>query len=236
MITKMTGTLVRVLDDEARLAVGPFEYQVLIGEAVRRTLYPRVGTEITFHITEYFEGNSAGSRFVPRRIGFLTEHDLDFFDLFCTVDKIGAKKALKAMARPTREIAEAIQRGDSRWLSTLPGIGATTAEGIVTTLRRKIPPFLTAPTAAPAPTEAPAAEPPAPTKGKRNKPAPDPLPAATEVGPDGQLVDDVYQALIGLGHAPIEARGKLDALLLSGRRFATMEEALTLVYSRGDGR
>jgi len=26
MITKLTGTLSRVLDDEARVAVGPFEY------------------------------------------------------------------------------------------------------------------------------------------------------------------------------------------------------------------
>src|SRR5207237_5752124 len=88
-----------------------------------------------------------GNRFVPRRIGFLSEVELDFFDLFCTVEKIGAKKALKAMARPVKEIADAIARQDARWLSTLPGIGATTADQIVTTLKRKITPF----TAAPAP-------------------------------------------------------------------------------------
>ena len=79
---------------------------------------------------------------MPRKIGFLTEHELDFFDLFCTVDKIGAKKALKAMARGVRDIADAVNRGDTRWLTTLPGIGATTAEQIVTTLKRKITPFL----------------------------------------------------------------------------------------------
>ena len=127
MMTRMTGVLSRVLDDEVRLQVGPVEYQVLVPEAVRRQIQLRAGTEITFHVTEYLEGNSGGSRFVPRRIGFLTEAELDFFDLFCTVEKIGAKKALKAMARPVREIADAIARQDVRWLSTLPGIGATTA-------------------------------------------------------------------------------------------------------------
>ena len=56
MITKMTGILNRVLDDEARLQVGPFEYQVLVPEAVRRQIQTRTGAEITFHITEYLEG------------------------------------------------------------------------------------------------------------------------------------------------------------------------------------
>src|SRR5437762_2582241 len=38
MITKITGSLVRVLDDEVRLLAGPFEYQVLVPEFVRRRL------------------------------------------------------------------------------------------------------------------------------------------------------------------------------------------------------
>ena len=66
MMTKMTGVLTRALDEEVRLQVGPFEYAVMVPEAVRRQVQLRVGQEITFHITEYFEGNSAGSRFVPR--------------------------------------------------------------------------------------------------------------------------------------------------------------------------
>src|SRR5438270_10532537 len=153
MITKMTGVLTRVLDDEARVQVGPFEYQVMIPETVRRQLQLRTGREVTFHVSEYLEGNAGGNRFVPRRVGFLTEAELDFFDLFCTVEKIGAKKALKAMARPVREIADAISRQDVRWLSTLPGIGATTAEQIVTTLKRKVAKF-----AAPAPAHEPPAD------------------------------------------------------------------------------
>ena len=207
MITKMTGVLTRVLDDEVRLQVDAFEYQVLVPESVRRVVQMKVGQEVTFHVTEYLEGNSGGNRFVPRKLGFNTEAELEFFDLFCTVEKIGAKKALKAMARPVREIADAIARQDSRWLSTLPGIGATTAEQIVTTLKRKVTAFVMAAAPAPAPvTAAPPEEPKA--KASKKKAAsvaePEPQPVVVSMDADGQLVEDVYQALMGLGHNPIE--------------------------------
>ena len=67
MITKMTGLLVRVLDDEVRLQVGPYEYQVLVPETVRWQVQHRTGQEVTFHVVEYLEGNQGGNRFVPRR-------------------------------------------------------------------------------------------------------------------------------------------------------------------------
>lgn len=227
MMTKLTGLLVRVLDDEARVEVGPYEYQVLVPEAVRRLIQMRTGAEITFHITEYLEGNSGGNRFVPRRIGFLTEVELDFFDLFCTVEKIGAKKALKAMARPVKEIADAIARQDARWLSTLPGIGATTAEQIVTTLKRKITPFVMAATAADPPPPDAVAE--APKASGRRKPA---VAATPEpVAFDGQVVDETYQALMGLGYNPAEARTRLDQLLQSGERFTTVQDALARIFA-----
>src|SRR5262245_15749191 len=242
MITKMTGVLTRVLEDEARLQVGPFEYQVMISESVRRQLQLRTGREVTLHIIEYLEGNSAGSRFIPRRIGFITETELEFFELFCTVDKIGVKKALKAMARSVKEIAEAISRQDARWLSTLPGIGAATAEQIVTTLKRKIALF--ALSAAPQPTlpEPTSEAAPAPdavveengkakkSNGKKKAAAAEPEPVA-EAQPDGKIIDDVYQALMGLGHNPIEARTKLDSLLNSGKPFKNLQDALTMIYA-----
>lgn len=234
MITKMTGTLTRVLDDEARLQVGPIEYQILVPEAVRRQIQLRAGNEITFHIAEYLEGNPSGNRFVPRRIGFLTEHELDFFELFCTVEKIGAKKALKAMARPVREIADAINRQDARWLSTLPGIGATTSEQIVTTLKRKMTDFLKTSSSTPAPveTESPTAIAPAePKSTKRRTPAATPEPPPSSL-PDGSLIEDVYAALMGVGHSPIDARSKLDSLLTSGKPFQSVQEAMLLVYAR----
>ena len=52
MITKLTGRLVRVLDDDVRMEVGPYEFQVLVPEAVRRQVQLLSGQEITLHISE----------------------------------------------------------------------------------------------------------------------------------------------------------------------------------------
>jgi holliday junction DNA helicase RuvA len=239
MMTKLTGTLVRVLEDEVRLTVGPFEYAVMVSEATRRHLQLRTGQDVTLHLIEYFEGNQAGTRFTPKKIGFATETELDFFELFCTVDKVGVKKALKALSRGVKDIADAISRQDTKWLSTLPGIGAATAEQIVTTLKRKIAPFTYAVSAEPdpPPVELPKT---AVTTGKasgRRKPAgapnespppePDPL-------PNGQLIEDVYQALMSVGLTPVEARERLDKLLQSGARFKSAGEAINLIFGKGE--
>ncbi len=93
------------------------------------------------HTTEYLEGNPMQGKMVPRLIGFVSEAELEFFELFCTVDKVGVRKAMKALVRPIREIADAIQRQDPKWLTSLPGIGPATAEQIVATLRRKVTKF-----------------------------------------------------------------------------------------------
>jgi Holliday junction DNA helicase RuvA len=239
MITKLTGTLVRVLDDEVRLQIGPIEYQILVSETVRRHIQMRVGQEVTFYITEYLEGNSGGNRFIPRRIGFNAEAELDFFDLFCTVEKIGVKKALKAMARPVKEIADAISRQDARWLSTLPGIGATTAEQIVTTLKRKVTKFalLGVPTPSPAATSESASEAKSNGKAKRvRKAGGDDVPVHPEAVAslvEGRIIEDVYQTLLALGLTPIESRNKLDTLLQSGVPFETVQDALTSIYGQG---
>jgi len=238
MITKMTGLLTRVLDDEVRLQIGALEYQLLVPEAARRQIQMKVGQEITFHVTEYLEVNSGGNSCITRRIGFNTEAELDFFDLFCTVEKIGAKKALKAMARPVKEIADAISRQDNRWLSTLPGIGATTAEQIVTSLKRKVTKFAmmsspgTPAESAPETTEAkPAGK--ANAKRKQTGDSPTSETATDANAVDGQVIEDVYQTLMATGLTPLEARTKLDSLLQSNTRFKTVQDAITLMYSHG---
>ena len=234
MMTKMTGLLTRVLDEEVRVQIGAFEYQVMVSEAVRRQVQLRTGQEVTFHVMEYLEGNSVGSRFTPRRIGFNTEAELEFFELFCTVEKIGVKKALKAMAFPIKTIADAISRQDAKWLSSLPGIGPTTAEQIVTTLKRKVTKFAMLNTPAPAGEATPDAV--VEKKGKRKAGDAEPVPAeALVTAADGQLIEDVYQALMGLGLNPIEARTKLDGLLSCGKPFRTLQDALTLIFAQQKG-
>lgn len=205
MITRITGTLSRVLDDEARLQVGPIEYQVLVAEFVRRALQERVGQEVTLVTTHYFEGNPMQGKMAPRLLGFPGEMEKDFFDLFCTVDKVGIRTAMKALARPLKEVAEAISRQDAKWLTTLPGIGAATAEKIVATLKRKVTKFALG----------------GPVEGDA---------AGVAASIDPKLLDDAYQALLALGHGPMDARERLDRAINTGKKFKDVQEVLLAVY------
>jgi Holliday junction DNA helicase RuvA len=214
MITKITGVLGRVLDEEVRLTAGPFEYQVLVPECVRRVVQMRLGKEISFHTVHFFDGDPSRGKVVPRLVGFLTEAELEFFELFCTVDKIGTKKALKAFARPVRDIADAIHREDAKWLSSLPGIGAPTADKIVATLRRKVARFALVPTAVP-----------------RDDGEPEGTEPTAVI--EGNLLDESYRALLGMGCPPQDARARLDKVLTSGKTFSTVQEIIAAIYARG---
>jgi Holliday junction DNA helicase RuvA len=207
MITRITGTISRVLDEEVRLQVGPLEYQVLVPEFVRRVLQNRLGDEITLYTSQYFESNQTQSRMVPRLLGFLHESEQDFFDLFCTVDKVGTRKAMKAFVRPVKEIADAIQRQDSKWLTSLPGIGPATAEQVVTTLKRKVTRFAFADE---------------PTVASSNG-------AAVPEGKGG-IIEDAYESLVTLGLSPLEARERLDRVLNGGKTFGTVQEIIFAIY------
>ena len=183
MITQITGMLNRVLDEEVRLQVGALEYQVLVPEFVRRTVQSRVGQEMTLHTSHYLDGNPMQGRVVPRLIGFLTEAELDFFELFCTVDKVGTRKALKALVRPIKEIADAIQRQDRKWLTTLPGVGRRDGRA---DHRHAAP-------------QGDALRPDAPAAPARRRGA---AAAARRRSVDGNVIEDAYQALMSVGHSP----------------------------------
>jgi Holliday junction DNA helicase RuvA len=214
MITRITGVLTRVLEEEARIQVGALEYQVLLPEFVRRTLQHRVGHEVTLHTSHFLDGNPMQGKVVPRLLGFQSEAELDFFELFCTVDKIGTKKALKALAQPIKSIADAIQRQDSKYLTTLPGIGGATAEKIVATLRRKVTRFALMPT-------------PGPRVVIEGQP---PVEESESPAIEGNVLEDAYQALLSLGHGPIEARNLLDKVLTSGKTFADVADVFDEIY------
>jgi Holliday junction DNA helicase RuvA len=208
MITRVTGLLNRVLEEEARLQVGAVEYQLLIPDFVRRQVQTKSGEEVAFYTSQFLEGNPMQGRMVPRLIGFVTEAELEFFELFCTVDKVGTRKAMKALVRPIREIANAIQRQDAKWLTTLPGIGPATAEQIIASLRRKVTKFALMPSAHEGAADGQYAQ------------------AAIE----GNLLEDAYQALLSVGHNPVEARNRLDKVLATKKSFKTVEDVLMEIY------
>ena len=208
MITRITGKLVALSTTEAILEVGAFEYQVFIPDFVRRQLQTRMDQDVSLRTIEYLEGNPQQGRLTPRLIGFLTATELEFFEAICSVDGVGVKKALRAMVRPVRDVATAIEEQDVKDLATLPGIGAAMAERIVAKLRRKMAKFalLIAQDLPP------------------------------EIAADHDVINEAYQALVMLGHSPADARQKLEAAVAANKKLKTIEDLLEAVYrqQRGD--
>jgi len=204
MITKITGKLLALHTDAAILEIGAFEYEILIPEFTRRHLQSEMLKQVTLHTIEYIEGNQMQSRLTPRMIGFLTEAEREFFELFCSVDGVGVKKALRAMIRPVREVAAAIEEKDEKWLSSLPGIGVATAERIVAKLRRKVPKFALIAARAEAP--------------------------ATETQTD--VVSETYEALLALGHSESDARRLIDSALTIKKKYKDTADLIQAIYQQ----
>jgi Holliday junction DNA helicase RuvA len=191
-----------VADDEATLALDAFEYQILIPEFTRRRLQADVGQTVSLHTIHYLEGNPAHGKLTPRLVGFLSEVEREFFELFCSVDGVGVRKALRAMVRPVQDVATLIEHQDTKGLSALPGIGPATAERVVAKLRRKMPKF--ALIAAHDETQ--------------------------QADVQRDVIDETYQILCSLGHAESDARRLLDAALATKRKYKDVEALLQAVY------
>ncbi len=203
MITRLTGLLNRVLEEELRLQAGPIEYQILVPEIVRRAVQTKMGAEITLHTIQYLEGNPQRGKIVPRLVGFLEEPEIDFFELFCTVDGIGVRTALRAMVRPIRDVADIIQRQDAKQLATLPGIGGSTAERVIAKLRKKVTKFAL-------------------------MPAREECSLAADVA--SSVLDETFAALVSVGHSEIDARRKLERVMGMKKKFNSVEDMLFAVY------
>jgi Holliday junction DNA helicase RuvA len=205
VIVTITGKLTHVDETSVRLLSPPFEYEVMVSDFTRRQLQGRTGQEILLHTLDYIEGGPQGGRMIPRLIGFLTEPERQFFDLFCSVDGVGVKKALRAMVRPVREMAVMIEEQDTKSLSALPGIGPATSERVIAKLRRKMPRFA--------------------LMVQRD--------TADEIEEGSSAVlRETFDALVVLGHSETDARKLIDDAVTTGKKFKDTETLLTAIYQR----
>ena len=167
----------------------------------------KIDQEVELHTIQYIDGNvQKGGRMTPRMIGFNSIVEREFFEMFCSVDGVGVKKALRAMVRPVPDVARAIEEQDVTTLKTLPGIGAATAERVVAKLRRKMAKFALL---------IPAME------GE----------SAAAVS-QHSLAEEVCQILLSLGHPEAEARSMVTTAAESGKKIKDVETFLQLVYEQ----
>lgn len=206
MISGITGKLTSVFEEHVILKAGFFEIEVMIPEYTRRKIQMLVGQDVSLFTIFYLDGNPAQGRLTPKLIGFQTDFEREFFELFCSVDGVGSKKALRAMVHPVEEVAYAIKEQDAKFLATLPGVGPATAERIIAKLRRKVAKFALY----------------SPAAGDFGAAAP------TEPG----IMADAFQALLVLGHSEVEARKKIEKLTQTGQEFQTVQEVIDAIYSR----
>ncbi len=203
MITKINGRLLALRDESLTLGVDSFEYEVLIPEFARRQLQLELNQDISLYTIQYLEGNPMQGRMTPRLIGFLSETEREFFELFCSVDGVGVKKALRAMVRPVKEVATSIEEQDAKALSGLPGIGPATSERIIAKLRRKVPKF--ALMVARAEVDA-------------------------EISSD--VVSETFEVLRGLGHSESDSRRLVDTALAAKKKYKDVQALLQAIYQQ----
>ena len=206
MITKITGRLLALRNESLTLGVDSFEYEVLIPEFARRQLQLELNRQISLHTIQYLEGNPMQGRMTPRLIGFLSETEREFFELFCSVDGVGVKKALRAMIRPVKEVATSIEEQDAKALSTLPGIGPATSERIIAKLRRKVPKFALMVARAE---------------------------VDSEIASD--VVSETYEVLRSLGHSESDSRRLVDTALGAKKKYKDVQALLQAIYQQSQG-
>lgn len=142
MLARLTGRIEFVDNVSALISLETgLAYETLLPTHLAESLQSRVGETVTLHTLEHFEAVAQGSSFRPRLIGFESRAERAFFERLTRVKGLGAKRALRALARPAGEIAGAITQRDVRFLQGLPEIGKRLAETIIAELHGKVDEF-----------------------------------------------------------------------------------------------
>ncbi|MEJ2154746.1 MAG: OB-fold domain-containing protein [Desulfobacteraceae bacterium] len=199
MIGYLEGRLLKIEEERILLLVNQVGYEVICPAFVRQTLNDKqVGDEAAFYI--YYHVTERQPK--PVLIGFHLEAEKEFFQLFISVEAIGPLKAVKALDVPIRDIANAIELGDTALLKSLKGIGARTAQKIVATLQGKVSKFALI----------------RKTETVQRKEAPD-------------IADPVLDVLVNqLGHRPADAKRMVTLAFDRKPEIATPEELFDEVY------
>lgn len=141
MLAAISGTLGSVEGGVALVSLslgdGSLTYEALVSPCAAERLAARRGQRVSLHTIELLESPNQGASFVPRLLAFETREDRAFFELLTKVKGLGPRRALRALAAPTGEIARAIVERDIKALTRLPEIGKKLAEAIVAEIGEK---------------------------------------------------------------------------------------------------
>lgn len=204
MIAYLKGRVVQRGEGTLVVECGGVGYEVALPAYLAGQWSPEEGETVELHVSYQVSANHPK----PMLVGFRHRVEQEFFERFITVDGMGPTRAVRAMARPVYEIADAIERRDVEFLRRLPGLGERTAQKVVAALHGKVAKYaLLRESTAAAPARAP------------------------------DFREEVLEILTRqLGHRPAEARRMVEEALRRNPHVATAEELFQEVYRVQDSR
>jgi Holliday junction DNA helicase RuvA len=134
VLARLSGTLLEKSSGVALIDVGGVTFEILISV----NTFDRLPTPN--------EAATVWTQLIVREdsltlCGFHDKAEKEAFGKLLSVAGIGVKSALSTLSGFTpRELAAAIQAGDIKRISSVPGIGKKTAERLIVELRDKMPP------------------------------------------------------------------------------------------------
>ncbi len=181
MIALLTGKLAYKSIDHLIVDVGGVGYRLRIPLSSFYAL-PDNG-EVRLHVHTHVKEDAI------HLYGFLTLEEKELFILLLSVSGVGPKLAVNILSNcPATDLRAALFHGDSKKLSTIPGIGKKTAERLVLELQEKIKKLGNAEISAP----------------------------HTQVSHmAGNVLDDTLSALVNLGYKEAQAKKALETLELT---------------------
>ncbi len=210
MILKIKGKLVERREQAVTLEVGGIYYEVLVSDSVLSRLNDHVDEQSCLELITYYYIQIGPSKGNPTLVGFLSEIERDFFLDFIKVSGIGPRAAIKALNQPISAIAEAITKGEEKFLTALPGIGKQKAKEIVAKLQNKV--------------------------GKygliQNDGQPVVFPRAEQDVPVEAWQEEALEVLIQLQYKKSEAQQMIEKALSRNSKISSAEQLLNEIYKQ----
>ena len=132
LVTSISGTLQRTGEEWVEVSMGGITLRISVPSAATDSV-GSVGQPVTLYTSLQVREDSISM------YGFPTEDERLTFETLLNISGIGPRLALAMLGRfSPMSLSEAVEAGDTRALSTVPGVGRRTASRIVLELKGKL--------------------------------------------------------------------------------------------------
>ena len=132
LVTSVSGTLQRTGEDWVEVGMGGVTLRISVPDTAVDSI-GRVGQPLTLYTSLQVREDSISM------YGFPTEDERHTFETLLNISGIGPRLALAMLGRfSPMSLAQTVEAGDTKALSTVPGVGRRTASRIVLELKGKL--------------------------------------------------------------------------------------------------